>query len=736
MATLLLNSRRIARMASYTPVRLTTAPSDGGDLVSTAGLIRGLELLPEELDALVRHAATEESRAAATAISTLARAGSADQIQEATVNLGRFTRQAIVQAITDIRTARLKTLVEAAATLTPRTEAGTDVVSPAAVAASRWRSALPGDIAADVGVTQGLVAWHPQSVKLASASPAPAPAPPRLLVNKSIFFGPGGASLVAEFIRAIEPYVPPGTDVAALDPLDTLEELDRKGAACTFVIDALSRREVQPLGLLHLEALSMTPDDVQRGELVFSLPLAPKEKVTLSHKEWSVRESEFSEFVQDSIEHYSERGVAEADEIAISSQHESRKTERTGVGSSGGVTMTGPADAGSTVVTNASSQQESRRHAQTITSQASSRSVRDHKVSFTVATVSGTEDFTSRLLENPASDKTMRVDYFRRMKRWKVELFRTGVRLAYDIVIPDPGRRLRLRQELIRKYDRALTAAFDPGLRPGDVTRLTWPDYASAYGVALAAPPADPDASPAFAQWQVKAFSSLRDAAYAKFSEVQETIRQRRADAARQIEAAADPQELRRMEREEIQRLTLAWLVPGFPGSSAIPSGPTEPQGLSDASWQQALEFGEYIKFVHSAIDWARLSYFLYPYFWSDRQIDRLYLRHPDADHRDFLRAGAARVVVPIVPGSEEALTTFIDGGRVGRLPNGHRFGPLVAAVKQAHELFGADGNGTWHGDDDEDDSGRGKVRIASWTEFTPTGALDIEVATRAVEDD
>ena len=110
--------------------------------------------------------------------------------------------------------------------------------------------------------------------------------------------------------------------------------------------------------------------------------------------------------------------------------------------------------------------------------------------------------------------------------------------------------------------------------------------------------------------------------------------------AARQIDASADADTLRRMEREEIQRLTLGWLVPGFLTSSAAPSAPTEPQGLSDASWQQALEYGEYIKFAHAAIDWARLSYFLYPYFWSDRQMDRLFLRHPDPIHRDFLRAG------------------------------------------------------------------------------------------------
>lgn len=605
---------------------------------------------------------------------------------------------------------------------------------------------MTAELATDIGAMPSAIAWHPASTRLpvtSAASGAAAGASrrgssPPAMTPMSGHLNPGVVILAESgldlslFLNFVHPYVPPGTDLTTIDPLDALEEIDRKTGACTIVIDALSRRNVQPLGLLHLESLEMTPTDVERGELVYSLPLSPHEKVTLSHKEWAVRESEFSEFVQDSIENYSERGVVETDEIAISAQSETRKTERTGMGSSGGVAMTGPADAGSTVVTNTQSQQQSRRHAQTITSQASSRSVRDHRVSFTVATVSGTEDFTARLLENPQDDKILRIDYFRRMKKWKVDLYRTGVRLAYDVVIPDPGRRLRLRQDLIRKYDRALTATFDPGLSPADVDRYNWMKYAAAYGIALQAPPMDPDTSSVYKQWEMTCFSALRDAAYAKFSQVQESIRQRRAELARQIDAGLDADALRQMEREEIVRLTLAWLVPGFPGSSTAPGLSGEPQGLSDSSWQQALEFGEYIKFVHAAIDWSRLAYFLYPYFWSDRQVDRLFLRHPDAAHRDFLRAGAARVVVPVVPGFEDELTTFVDQGRIGKLPAGHRFGEVLAAVRRANTTdfampaAGAPG---------ASENGGGRVLIGSWTEFTPTGALDIDAVRRPVQE-
>ena len=97
-------------------------------------------------------------------------------------------------------------------------------------------------------------------------------------------------------------------------------------------------------------------------------------------------------------------------------------------------------------------------------------------------------------------------------------------------MIPDPGRRLRLRQDLVRQYDRALAGSFKPGLNPADIDRTTWMDYASAYGVAVPAPPMVPETSTVYKQWQVNVFAALRDAAYAKYSLVQESLRQRRSN--------------------------------------------------------------------------------------------------------------------------------------------------------------------------------------------------------------
>ena len=101
-------------------------------------------------------------------------------------------------------------------------------------------------------------------------------------------------------------------------------------------------------------------------------------------------------------------------------------------------------------------------------------------------------------------------------------------------------------------------------------------------------------------------------------------------------------------------RSILQWLFPGFKDASSILSNlpspdealeyPASAGSLEAGKWQQIMEYGEYIKFVQSAIDWDNVMVFLYPYFWDTiwEQDDRLFLNHPDLIHREFLRAGAA----------------------------------------------------------------------------------------------
>ena len=199
----------------------------------------------------------------------------------------------------------------------------------------------------------------------------------------------------------------------------------------------------EPVGLLDLEKLNFIPAGIERGELVHSVPLSPGEEVNISHKEWSNTSEEFQRIVTDYMEGFSEEGVAEKSDMAQSTNSQQQHTNgyNLGVTASGGY---GPVNITASAAYNASeassrSEQTSINHSINITRKASSRVTKEHKITFKVASASGTEDQAVRKIKNPFPDKATRLDYYQLIRKWKVELVRYGVRLTYDITIPEPG---------------------------------------------------------------------------------------------------------------------------------------------------------------------------------------------------------------------------------------------------------------------------------------------------------
>jgi hypothetical protein len=153
------------------------------------------------------------------------------------------------------------------------------------------------------------------------------------------------------------------------------------------------------------------------------------------------------------------------------------------------------------------------------------------------------------------------------------------------------------------------------------------------------------------------------------------------------------------------------------------------------------MEYGEYVKFIHSAIDWNNLTYILYPYFWSspvNTDMAKLFLKHPDRLHQDFLRAGAARIILPIHTGYESEVAALLDQGRMGKLPAGHRYGPMLDQVHKAQADLAKLIDVAPPADDEplDDESRPRGVLIGSWTEYTPTPALDLTVTSFEVEEE
>ncbi|MFW9780630.1 MAG: type II secretion system protein GspG, partial [Candidatus Heimdallarchaeota archaeon] len=149
-----------------------------------------------------------------------------------------------------------------------------------------------------------------------------------------------------------------------------------------------------------------------------------------------------------------------------------------------------------------------------------------------------------------------------------------------------------------------------------------------------------------------------------------------------------DALSLRKIEREEVMKGVLRWLFgPAF--DFVPPNFPEDLYGtneaiINDIVWSRGLEFGEFIKFIHHAIEWENMLYFLYPYFWShtNRWNIKKSLDHPDPLHKSFLKSGSARVVLTIRPGFEKDFLSIIETGTGGELPTTHPYFKISDEIK------------------------------------------------------
>jgi hypothetical protein len=246
---------------------------------------------------------------------------------------------------------------------------------------------------------------------------------------------------------------------------------------------------IEPIGRLHLERMEMTPVGVERGELVYSIPLAPKETVNISHKEWSIRSEEFEQLVEDVFEEFSEKGVSEKNDLAQST--ESQQRHATAFTLSGSYSYYG---ASVSIGYNSSSedqqaQRDSRQQSISITRKASTRAKREHKQSFKVESVVGREEESVRVISNPSETAPMRIDYYQLMRKWRTDLYRYGLRMTYDIVVPSPGIDLLQKLDEIRVLDAFIDRPFTIPLQPSEIDRDNWPTLAAQWNARLDPPP-------------------------------------------------------------------------------------------------------------------------------------------------------------------------------------------------------------------------------------------------------
>jgi hypothetical protein len=129
----------------------------------------------------------------------------------------------------------------------------------------------------------------------------------------------------------------------------------------------------------------------------------------------------------------------------------------------------------------------------------------------------------------------------------------------------------------------------------------------------------------------------------------------------------------REVEREELRRGALRMLTDEFARTrvggawrfhetfDAMRDGGE--LGYPEFDVEEALTEGRIIQFFETAFEWENLTYRFYPYFWArkERWPESFgHLDDPDPQFAQFLRAGAARVVVPAHPSYADAVLHYM----------------------------------------------------------------------------
>ncbi|CAM2067206.1 hypothetical protein SCOR_17645 [Sulfidibacter corallicola] len=161
------------------------------------------------------------------------------------------------------------------------------------------------------------------------------------------------------------------------------------------------------------------------------------------------------------------------------------------------------------------------------------------------------------------------------------------------------------------------------------------------------------------AKWQHKVFASIMEAYLKQKADYDEEKEARQiAEGVRIL--GRNPGENRRLEQDELKKLTVSMLTgrthPGFDVWSGKPPVP---------DLTLAGPVGDYVRFFENTFEWDNMLYVFYPYFWGRTAswTKALHLQDPDPDFAAFLKAGAARVQVPVRPGFEKAIAYFLQTG-------------------------------------------------------------------------
>ena len=167
------------------------------------------------------------------------------------------------------------------------------------------------------------------------------------------------------------------------------------------------------------------------------------------------------------------------------------------------------------------------------------------------------------------------------------------------------------------------------------------------------------------AQWQAQTHDIILQASRDRLTEYEDQLKTLTAEL--QIKSAGDSAEQKQtLIRAELEKSCVSILSnQHFDTLNAVEYSPPGGTGFPQLFLPNVEVVGRYTRFFEQAFEWDQMLYHYYPYFWGRKKYwnDRLQLDDQDAEFAAFLRAGAARVTLPVRTGYEAAVATFMTSG-------------------------------------------------------------------------
>lgn len=194
-----------------------------------------------------------------------------------------------------------------------------------------------------------------------------------------------------------------------------------------------------------------------------------------------------------------------------------------------------------------------------------------------------------------------------------------------------------------------------------------------------------------FQEWQISTYATLLDA----YNNLKSAYEAQLADAKTQAGVGVYGQSdtmNRETEKEELKRACITLLTNqhfDLFNAMSYPSG-----AYPMINVKEAVAEGSYVQFMENTFEWDQITYQFYPYFWGlkEKWIERLNLQHTDTQFQQFLRAGFARVLVPVRPGYDNPILYYLETGEIwggGEVPtiDDELYVSILDEVYDNHEL-------------------------------------------------